>query len=213
MEDSNEEYLKLLIEDADEGVESDPDTDTGGAEPEPEPEPQETVTITEPAEEEITPKPRKKREMTPERKAQLLENLRRGRETRRLNALKNKEKRERPKQQRKPTGKARKLADIPEDNEKIRAELLEDDSNLTIKNNVEELKEELKTMKKNKTEYTAQEIQDLKTQIQELKISLRRKEEKEQTPKAPQVPKVQQKPKNNKSKYDLYSGSIWDKFK
>jgi len=158
----------------------------------------------------------KRRPMTEERKAQMLENLRKGRETAKKNRELKKQGVEPP--PKKP--KAKKM-EIKEDivNTQVQAELNTDLSNVSIMNSIESLKKEIADLKKMpKTDFQSEEIKALKEELKELKSSNKKQKE---ALKEPVKELVADKPPISKpinipqppAAISTYIPSVWSQFK
>ncbi len=92
-------------------------------------------------------------------------------------------------------------------------ELKEDNSNVTIAANLEELKNEMRELKKDKNLDNKENVEALKTQIQELKLALKNANKKPKQEPKPEAKPKQERPKPKVVSQNLVRGSIWAKFK
>lgn len=164
--------------------------------------------------EEIKPK---KREMSEERKKQMLENLRKGRETAKRN-------RELKKQGLLPAKQKTSTKMVIKEEPKpapVVAPAPNNELNTSILNSLDQLKSELKAMKKlPQSDFQKDEINNLKAEIAELKKASKKNIIKEEDkPKSNLVKPPPSQPINIPQQipqpvvYSTYSNSIWDKFK
>jgi len=160
---------------------------------------------------------KKRKPIDPERKKQMLENLAKGRAKRKAQ-LEEAKARGDPPPKRKPKETKKMILEVKTD-PKVINELKEDDSNQTIKSDLEQLKNEMKELRKDKNPENKEEnketIEGLKTQIQELKLQL--KNSKKSKPIQDQEKIIEAKPEPvpvpKKISQNLYTGSIWSRFK
>ena len=150
--------------------------------------------------------PKERAPMTPERKAQLLDNLKRGREKARLNRMNKKQL-------------------VKENDKKIKENLISEiDETQELKKQMKELKSQVKDLKtpKNKNEDNNDLIEDLKNQIKELKLQQKgispskSKEEPKQTAEPPKTKVLVSEPINiPKPKQNIHSirkKNIWAQY-
>jgi cell shape-determining protein MreC len=161
--------------------------------------------VEEPVVKEVKPK---KRPMTAERKAQMLENLKKGREI----AARNRQLKKEGKTPPPPKKAPKKKVEFKETNEDVQTELNSDLSNLTIINSLDALKKELAELKSMpKQERDDSEIKALRDEIQALKQQNKIQEIKKALPVEPvsapvDIPKPQ-------PAYSTYVPNIWSQFK
>lgn len=162
----------------------------------------------EPKEEPVKEVKPKKRPMTAERKAQMLENLKKGREV----AARNRQLKKEGKTPPPPKKAPKKKVEFKETNEDVQTELNSDLSNLTIINSLDALKRELAELKSMpKQSRDDEEIKALRDEIKSLKQSSKKEEEKKELPKEPvsapvDIPKQPQA-------YSTYVPNVWAQFK
>jgi len=167
---------------------------------------EETKRLTEePVVKEVKPK---KRPMTAERKAQMLENLKKGREI----AARNRQLKKEGKTPPPPKKAPKKKVEFKETNDDVQTELNSDLSNLTIINSLEALKKELAELKAQpKQERDNDEIKALREEIKSLKQASKKEEVKKELPKEPvSAPVDIPKPP---TAYSTYVPNVWAQFK
>ena len=167
---------------------------------------EETKRLTEePVVKEVKPK---KRPMTAERKAQMLENLKKGREI----AARNRQLKKEGKTPPPPKKAPKKKVEFKETNDDVQTELNSDLSNLTIINSLEALKKELAELKAQpKQERDDDEIKALREEIKSLKQQNKIQEIKKELPKEPvSAPVDIPKPP---TAYSTYVPNVWAQFK
>ncbi len=168
---------------------------------------EETKRLTEePVAKEVKPK---KRPMTAERKAQMLENLKKGREI----AARNRQLKKEGKTPPPPKKAPKKKVEFKETNEDVQTELNSDLSNLTIINSLEALKKELAELKSMpKQSRDDEEIKALRDEIKSLKQASKKEEVKKELPKEPVSAPVDI-PKPQPQAYSTYVPNVWAQFK
>jgi hypothetical protein len=147
--------------------------------------------------------------MSEERKKQMLENLRKGRET----AKRNRELKKQGKSTPAPKPK-KKPMEIRSVNENITKELNTDTSNVSILNSIESLKKELAEMRKMpKSDFQKEEIEELKKEIAELKQAKKELKKMDTIKEEIKPPASNPIPVPQPQVYSTYSGSVWNQFK